>query len=258
MLYTYIPYRAQADVPVFDTGMPDFNLVQLFANNRFIGPDRLADANQLAVGFTTRMLNTQDGRQYLAATLGQGFYFKTPCVTSLTQTTCSNVGGESTSDVIGQLSLAAYRNWSVNMGVQWNPALARSERGDLFAQYRPAPDRTINLGYHYDRASTTAQTGVEQWESSFAWPIGRSWSSYGRVVYSRLDRKFLDHFAGLEFRSCCWNIRAVVGRAVTTRTGEYDTQYKLQLELKGLSSVGTADAFLESSIPGYSARSADR
>lgn len=251
LLYSYVPYRPQADVPVFDTAMPDFNLVQLFKTNRFIGPDRLGDTNQLSAGITTRMLDAHDGRQFLSGTIGQAYYFKTPCVTSLIQTTCASAqASDRSSDLIGQLSLSAYRNWSLNLGLQWNPGQSRRERSDLFLQYRPAGNSTVNLGYNYQRGT------VEQWASSFAWPISSAWSGYGRVVYSRLDRKFLDHFAGLEYRSCCWNIRAVVGRAVTTRAGEYDTQYKLQLELKGLSSVGTADAFLEGSIPGYSARSA--
>jgi LPS-assembly protein len=170
-------------------------------------------------------------------------------VTSLLQTSCASaLASDRSSDLIGQLSLSAYKNWTVNVGMQWDPGQGRSERGDLFLQYRPAGNRTVNLGYNYQRDS------VNQWVSSFAWPISGAWSGYGRVVYSQLDKKFLDHFGGLEYRSCCWNIRAVVGRAVTTRSGEYDTQYKLQLELKGLSSVGTADAFLEGSIPGYSAR----
>ncbi|MGC3982519.1 MAG: LPS assembly protein LptD [Steroidobacteraceae bacterium] len=252
MLYSYIPYREQSDLPLFDTGMPDFSLVQLFQTNRFSGPDRLGDANQLSAGVTTRMLDPNTGSQFLSGTLGQAFYFKSPCVTSLVQTACNAATiSDRSSDIIGQLSLAAYKNWSVNLGMQWNPAGGGSERGDVSLQYRPAGNRTINLGYNYDRGT------VEQWVSSFAWPIGSTWSAYGRVVYSRLDQKFLDHFAGLEYRSCCWNVRAVVGRAVTTRSGEYDTQYKVQLELKGLSSVGTADAFLESSIPGYSARSAN-
>jgi LPS-assembly protein len=249
LLYSYVPYRAQTDIPLFDTGMPDFNLVQLFRTNRFIGPDRLGDTHQLSAGVTTRMLDAADGRQFLSGTIGQAYYFKTPCVTSLVQTTCANaLASDRSSDLIGQLSLSAYKNWTLNLGMQWDPGQGHSERGDLFLQYHPAGNRTVNLGYNYQRDS------VDQWVSSFAWPLSSTWSGYGRVVYSHLDRKFLDHFAGLEYRSCCWNIRAVVGRAVTTRTGEFDTQYKLQLELKGLSSVGTADTFLEGTIPGYSAR----
>ncbi len=249
LLYTYVPYRPQADIPLFDTGMPDLNLVQLFEHNRFIGPDRIGDTNQLSAGFTTRMLDAANGREFLSGTLGQAYYFKTPCVTSLVQTTCANtMASDKSSDVIGQLSLSAYKNWTFSLAVQWDPNRSRNERGDAFLQYRPAGNSTVNLGYNYQRDS------VDQWVSSVAWPLSSAWSGYGKVVYSRLDNKFLDHYGGLEYRSCCWNIRAVVGRAVTTRSGEYDTQYKLQLELKGLSSVGTADTFLQEAIPGYSAR----
>ncbi|MGD9843058.1 MAG: LPS-assembly protein LptD [Steroidobacteraceae bacterium] len=250
LLYVYVPYRDQSDLPTaFDTDLPDFGLARLFRTNRFIGPDRLGDTNQLSAGVTTRLLSATDGTQYLSGTLGQTYYFSTPCITSLTQTSCSNgVAQQQSSDLIGELALAAYRNFSVNLGVQWNPTTSRSERGDVFIQYRTDNSHIVNLGYRYDRAE------VEQWESSFAWPLSSAWSGYGRVVYSRLDKKFLDHFAGLEYRSCCFNIRAVVGRAITTRSGEYDTQYKIQLELKGLSSVGTADTFLEGAITGYSAR----
>lgn len=259
LLYSYVPYRQQSDV-LFDTGLPDFSLVQLFQTNRFLGPDRLGDTNQLSAGVTTRMLDSRDGEQFLAGTLGQAFYFKTPCIISLTTTACSDsAANQRSSDLIGQLSLTAYKHWTVNIGAQWDPSLSSSERGDVSFQYRPGPDRTINLGYSYDVSSNVngnsgTRDPLRQYVGSFAWPINRAWSGYGRAVYSQIDRKFLDHFAGLEYRSCCWNIRMVVGRAVVTKTGEYDTQYRIQLELKGLSSVGTADTFLESSIPGYSAR----
>jgi LPS-assembly protein len=57
---------------------------------------------------------------------------------------------------------------------------------------------------------------------------------------------------GLEYSGCCWRIRLVGRRYVSNRTGEEDTSVQLQLELKGLSSVGKHDPFLEQSIRGYS------
>ena len=76
----------------------------------------------------------------------------------------------------------------------------------------------------------------------------RAWCTRSRTSTS------LDQFAGLEYRSCCWRIRAVARRYVSDRTGDIDTSFLLQLELNGLSSVGVgADAFLERSIRGYSA-----
>jgi hypothetical protein len=48
----------------------------------------------------------------------------------------------------------------------------------------------------------------------------------------------------------------VASRYVSSRTGEQDTAVALQLELNGLSSVGTtADTFLERGIRGYSGAS---
>jgi LPS-assembly protein len=248
LLYVYVPYRNQSNLPMaFDTAIPDLNLVQLFRTNRFIGPDRLGDTHQISAGFTTRLLNTGDGSQYLVGTFGQAFYLKKPCITSVLQTQCDTQQSARSSDLIGELSLTAHQNLSINLGTQWTPENSRTQRSNIFMQYRSDKSHIINLGYRYDWQT------LEQWESSIAWPINAAWSGYGRVVYSQLDRKFLDHFAGLEYRSCCFNIRAVAGRSITTRSGEYDTQYKLQLDLKGLSSIGTADAFLTGGIAGYSA-----
>src|SRR6185295_12864463 len=58
LLYLYVPFREQDDLPVFDTALPDLNLVELFRTNRYVGTDRLSDANQLAVGLTSRLLDS--------------------------------------------------------------------------------------------------------------------------------------------------------------------------------------------------------
>lgn len=275
LLYFYVPYRPkQSNLQVFDTGLPDFNFVQLFRVDRFVGPDRIGDANQLSVGLTSRMLDSSSGKQFLSGTIGQAFYFKVPCIAAIDQFNCDAAGnpltnGTHSSDLIGQISLTAYKNWNASAGLQWDPTQKRSERSEVNFQYTPGRDRIVNLSYRRARSTaisgadstcttestaTSCNNAVDQWESSFAWPVGSAWSTYGRAVYSRIDNKLHDYLAGLEYRSCCWNVRLIAGRSITTRSGEYDTKYGLQLELKGLSSVGNADAFLQSSIPGYSAR----
>ena len=79
-MYTYIPYRNQDELPIFDTGLPDFNMVELFRSNRYVGDDRIGDANQLAFGLTSRLFNESTGTQYLSATLGEIRYFTLPRV----------------------------------------------------------------------------------------------------------------------------------------------------------------------------------
>jgi LPS-assembly protein len=243
VLYTWIPYRNQDQLPVFDTALPTLDMVQLFRSNRFEGADRLGDTNQVAVGVTTRLLEAGSGRQYLSATIGQQYFFSDPLVTLPGQPPQQR----NTSDVIGELELSAYRNWNVNLGLQWDPQDSTTALGQAAVQYHPRGDTVVNLGYRY-RAGQ-----IEQWEGSTAWQVSRKWTLYARYLYSARDRQSLDAFAGLEYESCCWRLRVVANRYVSSRTGSQDTSIALQLELKGLSSVGnTSDAFLERGIRGYS------
>ncbi|HME38670.1 MAG TPA: LPS assembly protein LptD [Steroidobacteraceae bacterium] len=80
MVYSYVPYRNQDDLPIFDTGLPDLNLTELFRTNRYVGGDRIGDANQLALALTTRLFDHVSGAQYLSATIGQIRYFSIPQV----------------------------------------------------------------------------------------------------------------------------------------------------------------------------------
>ena len=247
-LYLYVPYRNQDALPVFDTDEADLNPVQLFRTNRFVGADRLSNANQVSVGFTSRLLDTATGQQFIAGTIGQAIYFDEP------QVTLPGIPLDDTesSDIVAELELTAFKNWNVSAGVQWDPGDTHSEKGDINIQYRPAFDRVVNVGYRFRRES------IEQVDGSVAWPIGDHWGAYAKMVYSLEDETTLDQFAGFEYRSCCWRLRFVGRRYVSNRDGDVDTSFLVQLELNGLSSVGEgADTFLERSIRGYSVNRPD-
>jgi LPS-assembly protein len=242
-LYLHVPFRNQDALPMFDTGLPDLSLVQLFRTNRYVGADRVSDANQISVGVTSRLLDTATGTQFLAATLGQTLYFDTPRVT---------IPGEiprtgDTSDFIAQLTLTAYKDWNIDLGTQWNPDSNQTQRSTVNLQYRPEDDQVVNLGYRFQRGR------IEQSDVSTAFPLTQKWNAFARYVYSMRDDKALERFLGFEYRSCCWRARVLGRRFVSNRTGEQDTGVYLQLELNGLASVGSAaDSFLETAIRGYS------
>jgi LPS-assembly protein len=252
LYYVYIPYRDQAGLPVFDSGVPDPNFVSLFRANRYAGLDRIGDANNLTFGVTARMLQASTGQRYLSATLGQTLHISQPRVTLAGET----LDTRRRSDLIATIDLTAYRNWSVHYDVAWNPALSQTEKSLLSLQYRPAGDQVLNLGYRFTRGS------IDQAEASVAWPVGRHWDLYGRSVYSFLDtsavppvptRGPIENFAGFHYHENCWGVRLVVRNSVTKRDGTRDTGWYLQLELNGLSSVGSgADSFLQGAIQGYS------
>jgi LPS-assembly protein len=80
LVYSFVPYRNQDRLPIFDSGLPDLNLTELFRTNRYVGSDRIGDANQVALAVTTRLFDTVTGTQYLSATIGQIRYFSIPRV----------------------------------------------------------------------------------------------------------------------------------------------------------------------------------
>jgi LPS-assembly protein len=289
LFYTYIPYRNQNELPLFDTGLPDLNLVELFRTNRYVGDDRIGDANQLAAAMTTRLFNESSGTQYLSATIGQIRYFELPRVLlpeEITQTlpgqtlvtlpgqptqvilpgqnlptlpgqTLASAPGETAqayhaSDIIGDVSVTAYKHWTLNLDYQWNPYTSQTDKSEILLQYRPDPSRVVNVGYRFQ------QDILKQYDASFAWPIAGHWNTVGRYVYSIQDRQLIEELAGIEYKSCCWRVQVLQRRYLTNRTGGLDTSIAIQLELTGLSSVGKrSDAFLSKEISGYSTRDPD-
>ncbi len=245
LLYVWTPFREQGELPVFDTALPTFDRYRLFNPRRFVGGDRIADVHRLAIGLTSRLLDTGSGRQLLSATLGQEFNFETPRVALPNE----GPGGDRSSDLVAEISVSAYRQWSVDLGLQWDPEAATSVLTRAFVQYRPGPATLVNLGYRY-RAGE-----VEQWEFSTRWQVAGNWNLFARNVYSAREEQSIDTFAGLEYEACCWKLRVFGGRYVSNRTGEQDTSISIQLELKGLSSVGSGgEAFPGRGIRGYSRR----
>jgi LPS-assembly protein len=249
LMYVYIPYRDQSQLPVFDTAVPDPNLIELFRPNRYVGLDRIGDAHEVIAGLTTRMFESASGIRYLSATVGHSFLLEQPRVTLPSELPDTSLS----SAVIAEVDLAAYRNWNLQFDMASNQGATHVERTDVQLQYRPNSGQVANLGYRFQSGT------AEQAEASIAWPISHRWDAYGRAVYSVQDHESIEDFAGFQYRGDCWGVRTVVRRSVSTRTGERDTGFYLQLELTGLSNVGTgADAFLERSIRGYSATSTTR
>lgn len=251
LMYVYIPYRDQSSLPVFDTSTPDLNSIELFRPNRYVGVDRIGDANELTMGVTTQLFENSSGVRYLSATLGQSLYLNQPRVTLPDQTAQP---ARTTSSLIAEVNLTAYRHWNLQVDIGSNPAVSSIQQAEVLVQYLASNKQVVNVGYLFRDGV------VQQVDASGAWPVSARWDVYARAVYSLLDRAPIENFAGFQYRGTCWSIRAVAQSSVSTRTGERDTGVSLQLELTGLSNVGSGigtgsgvSTFLEQSIRGYSA-----
>jgi LPS-assembly protein len=242
LLYVNVPFEDQSQLPVFDTIVPDFNLVQLFRKYQFVGPDRVADTDQVSFGLTTRLITTSDGEERLSATLGRTHYLDVQTV-SLPNQVLSDV---SNSDYIAELGMSLSRLWNLDVGYQWNSETDSTVRSETRFEYRPKRDRLFGIGYRSREGS------LEQGDLSMVWPLASTWRFIGQYSYSLLDNEPLEQFAGLEYEACCWRIRVTGRRYISSRTGETDNSISLQFELKGLSQRTTSpDEYLDRGILGY-------
>ncbi|MDX1605206.1 MAG: LPS assembly protein LptD, partial [Candidatus Competibacterales bacterium] len=244
LFYLYVPHRAQDDIPLFDTTEIDRSYTWLFLDNRFTGADRLGDANQLTAAVTTRLLREDDGDERARLSLGQIFYFRDRRVTL---DPASPPERDPNSGLIAEGRVALGGGLALRGHYQWDAERDRTQRSALHFNYEPLPNRVINLSHAFVRDT------LEQLDLSFAWPVDQRWQVVGRWNYSlALDRN-LDTFLGVGYEDCCWALR-LLGRQYRDEPRDADARNSvyLQLELKGLSSVGRSiDRLLRDTIFGY-------
>ncbi|MGZ5036552.1 MAG: LPS-assembly protein LptD [Usitatibacter sp.] len=236
LFYLNVPFRDQTQLPNFTTAETDFNFQRIFAENRFVGGDRIGDANQLTLALTSRMIESATGLERFKAGIGQVYYFRPP------QVTLSNTAppSDKTSDILGFASSQMSPSVSIDAGWQYTPNLSRSEKVTVGGRYSPAPGSIFNAAYRYARESDPTNpslAGIQQVDFSTQWPILRNVTALARWNWSIKDRKLLEGLAGFEYNAGCWQVRAVAHRFITA-TQTYSTSFQIQLELSGLSRIG--------------------
>jgi LPS-assembly protein len=240
LFYVYIPYRDQSQIPNFTTSETDFNFRQIFSENRFIGGDRINDANQLTAAISTRFVDETTGLERLRATVGQRRNFSDSLVTL-----SGPPKGERVSDLLALVSSQLTPSTWLDSTLQYSTNLSRSEQFAIGGRYSPEPGKIFNASYRYTRDT------LEQLDFSSQWPVGAGWSGVARWNYSLKDRKLLEGLVGFEYNSGCWQVRAVAHRFITS-SQQVSTSFQIQLELSGLSRIGINPLeTLRQNIAGY-------
>jgi len=260
LLYVNTPYKDQSGLPNFDASAKDFNFDSIFTDNAFNGVDRVSDAHQVTAGVTSRFLDPDSGAELLRLGAAQRYLLRDQLVTPdgapLTQRL---------SDLLLLGSTTLIPAWKLEGSVQYSPDNSRVTRSVVSARYSPGPFRTVSATYRLTRGLS------EQVELGWQWPIygptplerkprdssssggdcRGSWYGVGRINYSMLERRLTDAIVGVEYDAGCWIGRIVASRQ-STGLSEATTRLLLQLELVGLSKLGTNPLqVLKDNIPGY-------
>jgi LPS-assembly protein len=245
LYYVYTPYQDQRLFPNFDTGLTDFGFAQVFSENRFSGYDRISDANQLTAGLVSRYIDAR-GIERMRLAVAQRYNFNQPRVV------LSTFGEVSRSDLLLAASGQLTPTFSAEANMQYSQSLGRLVRANYGVRWLPRPKHVLNVAYRQDTREELAQLDrLKLFEISGQWAITDRWYGVGRINYLTKDREVAEALLGLEYKADCWIFRMVAHR-VPTATGVAASSFFLQLELNGLSKLGSDPLpALRRSIPGY-------
>ena len=258
--YVNTPYKDQTNLPNFDASAKDFNFDSIFTENAFSGVDRVSDAHQVTAGVTSRFLDPQSGAELLRLGAAQRYLLRDQLVTPDGVPLTRRL-----SDLLLLGSTTLVPAWNLEGSIQYSPDNSRITRSIVSARYSPGPFRTVGVTYRLTRGLS------EQVELAWQWPLygptplekprdssssssgscTGSWYGVGRINYSMLERRLTDAIVGFEYDAGCWIGRIVASRQ-STGLSEATTRLLLQLELVGLSKLGTNPLqVLKDNIPGY-------
>lgn len=273
LYYTYIPYRNQASIPIFDTTVNTLTYDQIFNYNRFTGIDRIGDTNQVAVGASSRFIDETSGLEKIRIGIGEIVYFANRHVTLCNNTdpNCTDTPQNPSnhwrlSPASGLFNYNMNVQWGLNSNVIWNPISKQLDNASINLHYQPNAERLINMGYGFVRNgdtgsginTNTSQNNLKLTDLSFSWPVFPTVSAVGRWSQNWDQHHLQNLLYGLQYDTCCWAVRLVGGRAFTNfdptqnNAPQYNSEFYVQFALKGLGNIGTGSPnALLTSISGY-------
>lgn len=274
LYYLYVPYRNQADIPLFDTSIISPSYYTLFMSNRFSGLDRQSNANQISYAVDTS-INNQAGSSLIDLSVGQSMYFQKRKVTLCQTSGCIKYEdptyANQFSDLMSQMQLNLGNHWSIQNQVAFNLSTRQPDSQQYGFHYQTDNMHIFDLAYQNSNLDYALLT-PEQIESgktppqisqiliSSAWGVLPNLMVYGQWDYAFNANRTVDVFAGLEYSSCCWAFRFLFHRFISNADpnnpasldGATDSVPMIEFELKGLGGTNydTSNALLDR-IPGY-------
>ncbi|MCK1126478.1 LPS assembly protein LptD [Enterobacter bugandensis] len=269
MQYLYVPYRDQSNIQNYDSSLLQSDYSGLFRDRTYGGLDRIASANQLTTGVTTRVYDDAAVERFNVS-VGQIYYF------TESRTGDDNIQWEKdnkTGSLVwaGDTYWRMTDRWGLRGGVQYDTRLDNIATSSAAIEYRRDEDRMVQLTYRYAspeyiQAPLPSYAGAEQYKDGISqvggaasWPIADRWSIVGAYYFDTNANKPADQMVGLQYNSCCYALRVGYERKLNgwntvNNQSKYDNVIGFNVELRGLSSnygLGTHQ-MLRSNILPYS------
>ena len=266
--YLYVPYRNQSHINNYDSSLLQSDYSGLFRDRTYGGLDRIASANQVTTGVTSRVYDDAAVERFNIS-VGQIYYF------TESRTGDDNIKWEN-DDKTGSLVWAGDTYWRISdrwglrSGIQYDTRLDSVATSSSSIEYRRDENRMLQLNYRYaspeyikaavpSRDVTNAQyeNGISQVGAVASFPIAERWSIVGAYYFDTNVNKEADSMLGLQYNSCCYAIRFGYERKLNgwddkQQHAIYDNTIGFNIELRGLSSnygLGTNQMLRSNILP---------
>ncbi|HGZ2414937.1 TPA: LPS assembly protein LptD [Citrobacter freundii] len=266
--YLYVPYRDQSHIYNYDSSLLQSDYSGLFRDRTYGGLDRIASANQVTTGVTSRVYDDAAVERFNIS-VGQIYYF------TESRTGDDNIKWEN-DDKTGSLVWAGDTYWRISdrwglrSGIQYDTRLDSVATSSSSIEYRRDENRMLQLNYRYASSEyiqatlpsyySTAErykNGISQVGAVASFPIADRWSIVGAYYFDTNVNKEADSMLGLQYNSCCYAIRFGYERKLngwdnTQKHAIYDNTIGFNIELRGLSSnygLGTNQMLRSNILP---------
>lgn len=270
--YLYVPYRNQSHIYNYDSSLLQSDYSGLFRDRTYGGLDRIASANQVTTGVTSRVYDDAAVERFNIS-VGQIYYF-TESRTGDDHTEWENDDKTGSLVWAGDTYWRISDRWGLRSGIQYDTRLDSIATSNSSIEYRRDENRMLQLNYRYaspeyikaavpSRDVTNAQyeNGISQVGAVASFPIADRWSIVGAYYFDTNVNKEADSMLGLQYNSCCYAIRFGYERKLNGWDNKmqhaiYDNTIGFNIELRGLSSnygLGTNQMLRSNILPYQSA-----
>ena len=205
--YLYVGYEDQSNIGLYDTAQLQDDYYGLFRDRRFSGLDRVADANQLTLGLTTRLFD-EHNLEELKFSFGQIIYFQDSKV-SLSEDLIEET--PSTSVLAAELDARVYNNWYMSGAIQYDTKRSETKKSEITLDFRPEANKLLQFSYRYVpdllNTNTNDRVNISQAGMRGAWPISDDFYFVGNWYYDLNESRNIETYTGIQYESCCYAVR---------------------------------------------------
>ena len=254
--YLFRPYKDQSNIGSklnsqylgfgYDSSLLQQDYFSLFNSRRYSGLDRIASANQVTLGGTSRFFDENKEERFNIA-VGQTYYLEP---SRIDENRDNRTEGSSS-------SWAIEANWKINDlmrwrgGYQYDPQLGQVSLANTGIEYNPTKNNVVQLNYRYAskeyiNQNLTAEANrynqdIKQLGVQVGWELSDHWAIAGRYYQDLALKKPVEQYLGLQYNTCCWSVGVGARRYVTSRQNQknddifYDHGIGVTFELRGFS-----------------------